>query len=138
MNVNKIPPMEDIMFMYFKNTMSRLFPPNCKNKGIVYFIGFFHLLGAIILQYAPWFLPPELLWTYFVYAIANIVSYIVFNQECFMTLLTNYYGEVNGCPLHVRMSTALVGVSINLILCIIGMMYPPLAPNNLVKSAFGL
>jgi hypothetical protein len=135
MKVKDMPPLEDIMVKYFRHSMSRLFPPKCKNKSLVYFIGFFHLLGAIVLQYAPWFLPPDLLWTYFVYALANILSYIVFNQECFMTLLTNYFGKVEGCPLHVRMSTALLGVSLNLLLCIIGMIYPPLAPINIIKKA---
>jgi hypothetical protein len=133
-----MPPLEDLMVMYFKHSMSRMFPTKCSNKSIVYFIGFFHLLGAIVLQYAPWFLPPKLLWTYFVFALVNIFSYIIFNEECFMTLLTNYYGNVKGCPLHVRMSTALIGVSLNLVLCIIGMVYPPFAPINLVKTAFNL
>ena len=138
MKVDKMPPMEDIASLYFRHTMSKLFPPKCEKKGLVYTIGFFHLLGAIVLQYAPWFLPPNLLWMYFVYALANVVSYVIFNQDCFMTLLTNYYGKVKGCPLHIRWTTALLGVAINLTICIIGMAYPPLAPNNIIRLAFNL
>lgn len=138
MDVDKMPPLEDLAVIYFKRTMSKLFPSKCKNQGLVYVIGFFHLLGAIILQYAPWFLPPHLLWMYFVYALTNVISYLIFNQECFMTLLTNYFGGVNGCPLHVRWTTALLGVAINITLCVIGMVYPSLAPNNLIKLAFNL
>ena len=37
-------------------------------------------------------------------------------------------------PLKIRMSTAIIGVGINILICIIGIFFPKYAPNTLLKK----
>ena len=41
-----------------------------------------------------------------------------------MTLLTNYYGNVKGTALHIKINTAYFGVGLNMVSTIIGIIVP--------------
>lgn len=136
MTKKNLPWFEDIFVRFFYNTMLSLFPKNIESKRdkiIVYIVGYFHLLGALVLIHAPIFLPPNLLPYYIVYVIMNFVAYALFEQQCFMSLLTNYYAKAYMNPLNVRFRLAVMCVVMNLIIAIIGVIYPSLAPYNIIK-----
>ena len=104
---------------------------------IVYLIGFFHLIGAWMLQLGPWLLPQKYLWIYLIYGVINIISYkFIFNNKCFMTLLSNYYSNKRGTPLNIRMYTAICGLLFNIILSLLGIYRKVLAPRNLLRNFF--
>ena len=128
--MKKTPYFEDLIRFYFHYSMRHLFPKKTKNKLIVYIIGIFHLLGAIILQYAPYFLIPSLLLYYIIFVTVNLLGYYIFNDQCFMTLLSNYYGNIEGQPLKVRWKTFKNALFFNLLISIIGFICPFLAPIN--------
>ena len=121
---------EDVIRFYLHYSMKELFPRNVKKKFIIYFIGFFHLLGALIILYGPFFLKPPLLIFYIIYVIINLIGYIIFNNKCFMTLLSSYYGNNMNKPLKIRWSTFKRVLKFNLIITILGYFYPPIAPIN--------
>ena len=133
--MGELPYFDDIIKFYFHFNMRKLFPKKCKNKHIVYFIGLFHLLGAIILQYGPYFLDPALLIFYIFFSLVNLLGYYIFNNKCFMTLLSTYYGNLknNNNPHRLRWSTVKKVLLFNLIVSIIGFIIPKLAPINWFK-----
>ena len=133
---NKLPPFEDIVAIYFTHTMNNLFPKKCDNKWIVYLIGIFHLIGAIVLSYGI-LLPNNILPLYLIYGSINIILYyFVFRQRCFMTLLSNYYGNIKSKMVHIRINTAYVNIFFNMIVVIIAMIFPNLSPYNILASIF--
>ena len=94
------------------------------------------MVGANFLSYGM-FLPPSMLWLYLLYALLNLVSYrFIFSNKCFMTLLTNYFGQVQTRPLQIRMRTALTGLFINVAIAIFGIIVPTLSLYAIVRSIF--
>ncbi len=136
MSNKKLPPFEDIVNLYLNYTLNKLFPKRCNNKWFVYILGFFHLLGTIVLSYGI-LLPNNILPLYVIYCLVNIfLYYFVFDTRCFMTLLTNYYGNVKGTALQIRMNTAFYGLGLNLLLAIIGIVAPNYSVYSLLSSYF--
>lgn len=132
----KLPWFEDVIDAYTKDLMRTVFPAECKNKGFIYPVGAFHLIGAWVLSYG-FLLPPSLLWIYLLYAALNVIGYrYFFRNQCFMTLLTNHYGGVQTSPLQIRMRTAMIGLSINVMLAVIGLLFPKWAPYSILRRLF--
>ena len=131
-----LPWFEDTLSVYSNDLMQKLFPPHCSKKWFVYLVGAFHMVGANFLSYGM-FLPPSMLWLYLLYAVLNLVSYrFIFSNKCFMTLLTNYFGQVQTRPLQIRMRTALTGLFINVAIAIFGIIVPSLSLYAIVRSIF--
>ena len=123
-NPEKLPPFEEVVNTYVKYTMNKLFPKRCDNKLFVYTVGLFHLIGTIVLSFGI-LLPNYILPLYLIYCSINIFLYnFVFRKKCFMTLLTNYYGNVKGTALHIKINTAYFGVGLNMVSTIIGIIVP--------------
>ena len=132
---DKLPWFEDVMEMYLRDLMRKLYPPQCRNRWFVYLVGFFHMIGAWVLSYGV-LLPPGLLPIYLIYGFVNLVSYQIFNQKCFMTLLANHYGGVHTTPLQIRTRTALIGLIVNSVLAILGIIVPSLSLYAIVRFIF--
>lgn len=128
--MSNMPYFDDVIRFYLHYSMKELFPRDTDNKLIVYIIGFFHLLGALIILYGPYFLKPHLLIYYIIYVSINLIGYIIFNNRCFMTLLSCYHGNKMNKPLKVRWGTFKRVLKFNLVVSIIGYMYPKMAPIN--------
>ena len=126
-----IPWMEDVGIYYIRSIWAKLFPKNSRNKPLVYTVGILHLLGALMLQCGVWFLPGKYFYLYFIYVLIHILSWIIFRNNCFMTLLTNYFGKNRGTSLHIRSRTAFYSVAINMVICVIGMVNHNYAPVNI-------
>ena len=93
------------------------------------------MIGAWVLSYGV-LLPPGLLPIYLIYGFVNLVSYQIFNQKCFMTLLANHYGGVHTTPLQIRTRTALIGLIVNSVLAILGIIVPSLSLYAIVRFIF--
>ena len=75
------------------HTYTSLFPDDIDNKFIVYLINIIHIIGVIIIQIGILF-PPHIQKYYIVYLVCLFISYLLLNNRCFMTVLSNYFGYV--------------------------------------------
>ena len=105
------------------HTYSSLFPNDVSNKYLVYFINIIHIIGVIIIQFGI-FLPPTLLKYYIIYIVFLFISYILLNNRCFMTVLSNYFGDKNYNSLCIKMNEAKYILAIYLIVAVFFFVYP--------------
>ena len=105
------------------HTYVSLFPNDIDNKFIVYLINIIHIIGVIIIQFGI-LLPPYLLKYYIVYIIFLFISYILLNNRCFMTILSNYFGNKNYNSLCIKMNEAKYILGIYLFVAIFFYLYP--------------
>ena len=105
------------------HTYTTLFPNDVQNKFSVYFINIIHIIGVIIIQIGI-LLPPILLKYYIIYIVSLFISYILLNNRCFMTVLSNYIGSKNYNSLCIKMNEAKYILTIYLIVAVIFYLYP--------------
>lgn len=117
------------------HTYSSLFPDNIDNKFLVYFINIIHIIGVFVIQVGILF-PPFLLKYYIVYLIFLFVSYIMLNNRCFMTVLSNYFGNKNYNSLCIKMNEARSILAIYLIVAIFFYLYPDYSIFNTLQRIF--
>jgi hypothetical protein len=115
------------------HTYRSLFPNNIKNKGIVYFINIIHIIGVIFIQLGL-FMKPVYIKIYIIYLVFLFVTYILLNNKCFMTIVSNYFSEANYNMLCIKMQQAKTVLGIYLILAIVFYMNPQIAPYTIIKS----
>lgn len=117
------------------HTYSSLFPKNIDNKFLVYFINIIHIIGVFVIQIGILF-PPFLLKYYIVYLIFLFVSYIMLNNRCFMTVLSNYFGNKNYNSLCIKMNEARSILAIYLFVAIFFYLYPDYSIFNTFQRIF--
>ena len=105
------------------HTYSSLFPNDVSNKYLVYFINIIHIIGVIVIQFGI-LLPPILLKYYIIYIVFLFISYILLNNRCFMTVLSNYFGDKNYNSLCIKMNEAKYILAIYLIVAVFFFVYP--------------
>ena len=105
------------------HTYSSLFPNDVSNKYLVYFINIIHIIGVIIIQFGI-LLPPILLKYYIIYIVFLFISYILLNNRCFMTVLSNYFGDKNYNSLCIKMNEAKYILAIYLVIAVFFFVYP--------------
>jgi len=105
------------------HTYTSLFPEIIDNKLLVYLINIIHIIGVFIIQVGILF-PPFLLKYYIIYLIFMFASYIMLNNRCFMTVLSNYFGNKNYNSLCIKMNEARYILAIYLIVGIFFFLYP--------------
>ena len=131
MTLNKV--IENCVFHSFFS----LFPEKTDNKLVVYSINIIHLIGIVIIQIGV-FLPPFLLKFYIIYLIVLFTTYIILNNNCFMTVLSNYYSKRNHNALCIKMIEARFILGIYLILAVFFCLYPTYSPFNLVVKLLNI
>ena len=99
------------------HTYSSLFPNDVNNKISIYFINIIHIIGVIIIQFGL-LLPPFLLKYYIIYLVFLFISYILLNNRCFMTVLSNYVGSKNYNSLCIKMNEARYILAIYLVVAV--------------------
>ena len=119
----------------WNHSMNGLFPKNVKNKNIVYFINTIHIIGVLFIQYGI-FLPPKYLKYHILYLIIIFSSYIVLKNQCFMTLLSNYFSDSYITFLCIKMNDAKLILILSLFASIIFSIEPSISPFNLLKKLF--
>ena len=125
--------MNNFLYKCGIHSYTNLFPDDIPNKGIVYTINTIHIFGVIIIQLGI-FLPPVLLKYYVLYIFFLYISYILLNNKCFMTLLSNYYSGKDYDALCVRMRDAKTFLLFLLLLALFFVSFPNFAPYNLIKK----
>lgn len=117
------------------HTYTTLFPSDVNNKFGVYFINIIHIIGVIIIQFGI-LLPPILLKYYIIYVVFLFISYILLNNRCFMTILSNYVGSKNYNSLCIKMNEAKYILSIYLIVAVFFYLYPKYSIFVTLKKMF--
>ena len=88
-----------------KHTFTSLFPNDVKNRALVILVNIVHILGVLTIQFGI-LLPPNMMKYYIIYLVLLLVSYILLNNRCFMTELSNYIGGKNYNTLCIKLSDA--------------------------------
>ncbi len=128
-----IPYLEDVLKIYYDYVKNTLYPSNIKNKLITYLLATFHIIGVLQINYGI-FLPPKYLIFNIIYIILIYISYWIFNNHCFITLLTNKLSGKKNTPLYIKFKTAKKIIIFNLVLSIIGFCIPKYSLFNLMKN----
>ena len=131
LNKINLPWIEDTIVSYHMYAAKRLFP-NKKNKLLVNLISFLHLLGMWGIVLGP-FLPSKFLGIYLIYIFYVLITYKLFNGTCFMTLITNKLSGNNESPLYIRMSTVYILIINNVLISLIGYLFPKYSLYNFIK-----
>tara|TARA_B100000123_G_C25601386_1_gene371577 strand:+ start:375 stop:770 length:396 start_codon:yes stop_codon:yes gene_type:complete len=97
--------MYDFLEKCSKHTFTSLFPNDVKNRNVVIVINILHMLGVLAIQFGI-LLPPTMMKYYIIYLVCLLVSYILLNNRCFMTEISNYIGGKNYNTLCIKLSDA--------------------------------
>lgn len=116
-----------------KYSFNTLFPKNVENKNIVYTINIIHIIGVLYIQLGI-LLPVWTLKYYILYCAFLLITYILFKNHCFVSILSNYYSNVNYNLLCIKMDEAKTFLIIYLFLATTFIFYPKYAPYNILKG----
>ena len=116
-----------------KYSLNTLFPKDVKNKKTVYTINIIHIIGVLYIQLGILF-PVWTLKYYILYCTFLLITYILFKNHCFVSILSNYYSEVNYNLLCIKMDEAKTFLGIYLFMAVLFFMYPKYAPYNIIKG----
>lgn len=130
-----LPYIEDIFHEYYKYIFSTLYPDNIPNKFIVYILSTLHIIGSQMIVLGIFF-PVKYQPLYLLYLILIAISYRIFDNKCFITLLSNKYSKKNKSPLYLKMSSAYKLIKMYIIISIISIIFPKYSLFNLIKKLF--
>ena len=116
-----------------KYSFNSLFPKDVKNKKTVYTINIIHIIGVLYIQLGI-LLPVWTLKYYVLYCAFLLITYILFKNHCFVSILSNYYSNVNYNLLCIKMDEAKTFLIIYLFLAATFIFYPKYAPYNILKG----
>ena len=78
----------------YLHSINSLFPKNINNKKYVYQVNILHIVGVLLIQLGP-LLPPKYMPYYIIYISILLSTYALLNNQCFMTVLSNYISKTN-------------------------------------------
>jgi len=133
--MNNLPYLEDVHNLHAKHLLDSLFPNLEKNKFIVYVISVMHIIGTTMIQWGI-FLKPNYLKLYILYLALILLSYYLFNNYCFMTLLSSEYTNTYRPALYIKKKTARKILIINLTIAFFGIIFPKYSLHNIIKTIF--
>ena len=110
-----------------------LFPNDVKNRHYVIFINMLHVLGVLCIQLGI-LLPPKFMKYYILYLVFLFMSYLLLNNRCFMTVLSNYIGGINYNSLCLKMVDAKYILYMYLVVGIIFHLKPEYSIYNLAVN----
>ena len=112
--------------------LNRLFPANTKHKIATYVLGIYHLLGASLIIHSLMFKPDYLYLPIFL-GIFILFTYYIFEDKCYVTMLTDFLSEQEGNTLVIPLSRGKKFFYFNLIMCVFIYIFPQLSPYNILK-----
>ena len=124
-----LPWLEDTLYVYYMNSVKNTFP---SFDFATIFIAIFHIVGFYVI-YLGFLLPPKYLWIHTVYIFIILISYYIFDNNCFMTLFANMDTSEHKTPIYVRMETAMNFLLFLLGLNVIGILFPNLSAFRIIK-----
>jgi hypothetical protein len=118
-----------------KHTWSSLFPSDIKNWKLVYFINIIHIIGVIYIQFGL-LSPPKYMKYYIVYLSFLLITYILLNNKCFMTIVSNYFSERNYNMLCIKLENAKLFIFGYLLLALLFYFHPQVSPFSILTKFF--
>ena len=115
----------------FLYSIKRLFPTNVKNRISTNIVGLYHFLGASAILCGI-LAPPKYLYIHTFLICFILFTYYIFNDNCFVTLISNFLCEENTNPLIIPISKAKKIVFIILTLSITFYICPSLSFYNIL------
>ena len=82
----------DSLIKCHDNTNRALFPHDVDNMFFVLLTNITHILGVLFIIFGI-FLPPYLLKYYILYIVFLFITYVLIDNHCFMTVISNYLGN---------------------------------------------
>ena len=121
----------------FRYTFKSLYPRRdaIENSSLVYMINTIHLLGVILIQFGI-LLPPKYLSYYIYYLMFIFLSYFYFSNNCFMTVISNYYSGKYVNMLCIKFAQAKLILILYLLLATIFYIEPSISFNSIIKGIF--
>ncbi len=116
-----------------KHTIDSLFPSDVNYRPLVILINIIHVIGVLVIQFGI-LLPPNLIKYYIVYLVVLLITYIVLNNRCFMTEISNYIGGKNYNTLCIKLSEAKQIVIVYLVIAILFEVYPQYSLFTIFKN----
>jgi len=118
-----------------KHTWSSLFPSDIKNWKLVYFINIIHIIGVLYIQFGL-LSPPKYMKYYIVYLSFLLITYILLNNKCFMTIVSNYFSERNYNMLCIKLENAKLFIFGYLLLALLFYFRPLVSPFSILTKFF--
>ena len=117
----------------FIHSLKKLFPTSGKNILAANIVGLYHFLGAFTIINGL-ILKPEYLYIHIFLTTFILFTYHVFNDNCFVTMISDFLCNKDTNPLVIPITRAKKFIYINLCLSIIFYIYPQIAPYTLIKK----
>lgn len=118
-----------------KHTWSSLFPSDIKNWKLVYFINIIHIIGVLYIQFGL-LSPPKYMKYYIVYLSFLLITYILLNNKCFMTIVSNYFSERNYNMLCIKLENAKLFIFGYLLLALLFYFRSQVSPFSILTKFF--
>ena len=120
-----------------RHTFKSLYPGRDKidNSSFVYMINTIHLLGVLFIQFGI-LLPSKYLSYYIYYLMLIFISYFYFRNNCFMTIISNYYSGKYLNMLCIKFTQAKLILILYLLLATIFYIEPSISFYNIIKRLF--
>ena len=112
-------------------------PKNIKNPFLVYLLNTIHLIGVWVIQFGIFF-PHKYLKYYVFYLMIIFMSYFIFENQCFMSKISNFYSGKDIDLLCIKFNEAKFILLIYIFLGVIFVMEPSIAPYNLIMRLLNL
>ena len=118
-----------------KHTLISLFPSDIKNWKLVYFINVIHIIGVFYIQFGL-FSSPEYMKYYIIYLAFLLMTYILLNNKCFMTIISNYFSEKNYNMLCIKLENAKLFILGYLVFALLFYFNPNISPYSILSKLF--
>lgn len=115
-----------------KYSLKQLFPDCKKNKVSVYIFGIIHLLIVLIITLGI-FIKPSYLIYYIIYLITILTTYIIYDNECIITNITDKLSDMNTYPIKISIKTAKKFLYFQIILATLFILFPKISLYHLIN-----
>lgn len=115
-----------------KYSLKQLFPNCKKNKISVYILGIIHLLIVIIITLGI-FIKPSYLIYYIIYLIIILTTYIIYDNKCIITNITDKLSNMNTYPIKISIKTAKKFLYFQIVIATLFILFPKISLYHLIN-----
>ena len=116
-----------------KYSLKQLFPDCKQNKNIVHLFGLIHIILVVIIVFGI-FLKPSYLKFFIIYLCFVLLTYLIYDNQCIVTKLTDKLSNMNTYPIKISIKTAKKFIYFQLVLSILFLLVPKMSLyENLIK-----
>ena len=116
-----------------KYSLKQLFPDCKQNKKIVHLFGLIHIILVVIIVLGI-FLKPSYLKFFIFYLCFVLFTYLIYDNQCIVTKLTDKLSNMNTYPIKISIKTAKKFIYFQLVLSILFLLVPKISLyENLIK-----